>query len=85
MRRMDDLEVSRPLSSPVVAYKVKGAVGVVARRPIRTLEPSCGWSRRICRAALGEERLRVSIAEREAQVEPHSMLDDIRWKAVAAV
>jgi hypothetical protein len=34
---------------------------------------------------LGEEVLNVSIAQREAQVELHSMLDDNRRKAVAAV
>jgi len=34
---------------------------------------------------LGEEVLNVSIAQREAQVEPHSMLDDNWRKAVAAV
>jgi hypothetical protein len=33
----------------------------------------------------GEQILHVSLAEREAQAEPHSMLDDNRWKAVAAV
>jgi hypothetical protein len=34
---------------------------------------------------LGEGILYVSITEREAQVEPHSMLNDNRRKAVAAV
>ena len=34
----------------VVAYKVEGAVGVVAPPPTRSLKPSCGWSRRKCRA-----------------------------------
>jgi hypothetical protein len=34
---------------------------------------------------LGEQILHVSLAEREAQVEPHSVLDDNRWKALAAV
>ena len=33
----------------VVAYKVEGAVGVVAPPPTRTLKPSCGWPRK-CRA-----------------------------------
>src|SRR5216684_1758735 len=35
--------------------------------------------------ALGEEILDISIAEGETQVEPDSMLDDDRGKAVAAV
>src|SRR6516162_184251 len=34
---------------------------------------------------LGEDVLNVTIAQREAQVEPHSMLGDNRRKAVAAV
>ena len=34
---------------------------------------------------LGEELLHVSKAEREAQVEPYSVLDDNRRKAVTAV
>jgi hypothetical protein len=34
---------------------------------------------------LGQEILDVSIAEREAQVQPHSMLDDNRRKTVAAI
>jgi hypothetical protein len=34
---------------------------------------------------LGEEILYVSITECEAQVEPHSMLEDNRRKAVAAI
>ena len=35
--------------------------------------------------ALGEQILDVSVAEREAQVEPDRMLDDDRWKPVATV
>jgi hypothetical protein len=38
-----------------------------------------------CRALAREEILDVSIAEREAQVEPDGMLNDNRRKAVAAV
>jgi hypothetical protein len=34
---------------------------------------------------LGKEILDVSIAEREAQIQPHSMLDDNRRKTVAAI
>ena len=34
---------------------------------------------------LGEEILDVSITEGEPQVQPNSMLDDNRWKAMAAV
>ena len=34
---------------------------------------------------LGKEILDVSVAEREAQVEPDSMLDDNRRKAVATI
>jgi hypothetical protein len=34
---------------------------------------------------LGQEILDVSVAEREAQVESDSMLDDNRRKAVAAI
>ena len=36
-------------------------------------------------AALGEEILDVSVAERETQVDPHGMLDDNRRKAVTTV
>ena len=35
--------------------------------------------------ALGKQFLYIAVAEREAQVEPHSMLDDNRRKAVARV
>jgi hypothetical protein len=35
--------------------------------------------------ALGEKLLQIAIAQGETQVEPHSMLDDNRRKAVAAV
>ena len=38
-----------------------------------------------CGAALGEEILDVSAAERETQVDPHGMLDDNRRKAVTTV
>src|SRR5882757_1091066 len=37
------------------------------------------------RPTLGQEILDVSVAEREAQVEPDGMLDDNRRKAVAAI
>ena len=35
--------------------------------------------------ALGEKLLHIAVAQGETQVEPHSMLDDNRRKAVAAV
>jgi hypothetical protein len=35
--------------------------------------------------ALGKQFLDIAAAEREAQVKPHSMLNDNRWKAVTAV
>jgi hypothetical protein len=41
--------------------------------------------RRRCEPTLGKQILDVSVAEREAQVEPHSMLDDNRRKAVATI
>ena len=34
------------------------------------------WAQIVGRAALGEEILDVSVAERETQVDPHGMLDD---------
>jgi hypothetical protein len=37
------------------------------------------------RPTLGQEILDVSVAEREAQVEPDGMLDDNRREAVAAI
>jgi hypothetical protein len=36
-------------------------------------------------STLGEEFLHVSKAQREAQVKPHSALDDNRWKAVEGI
>ena len=43
------------------------------------------WAQIVGRAALGEEILDVSVAEREAQVDPDRMLDDNRREPVATV
>jgi hypothetical protein len=55
-------------------------------RSITQARPACGH-RFIgdVEPTFGEEIFDVSIAQREAQVEPHSILDDNRRKAVAAV
>ena len=63
-----------------------GASVAAARSPVRTSAPSSGRFRRRRPAPLSARRSStVSVAEREAQVEPNRMLDDNRRKPVTTV
>jgi hypothetical protein len=80
------------IQMPSICSGEVGAALTAARSLVRTSTPSSGRSRPApdglvadVEAALGEEILDVSVAERETQVDPHGMLDDNRRKAVTTV
>jgi hypothetical protein len=75
----------RPSYRDATARSAVGACAeVLGRTRVRTSKPKASRSRRR-QPALGEQILYVAIAQGEAKVEPHRMLDDNRRKAVASI
>ena len=67
-----------------------GVLGRIARKFLAIIGPNLRTHRRIDslldhKSALSQKILDIPIAQREPEVEPDSMSDDVRWKSVAGV